>query len=129
MALRKPVVVNAGQLQQLQSGDTLDATVQALASGEVVLDFGTGADVVSATVARASVNVATTQVTAYLFPKATVEHSVDEHLVDPPLVFAHSVVTGVGFTVTATSPRPGRSAMRGADYLTGRYTVRWLSTE
>lgn len=27
MALRKPLVLNAGQIQQIQSGDTLDATV------------------------------------------------------------------------------------------------------
>jgi hypothetical protein len=101
-------------------------------NGETTVDFGTGADMVTVPIARAAVT-ASAYVRAYLYPKATgsdlTDHNVDEHLIDPPDVFAHSVVAGVGFSITAVSPRPGRSARKGADYLTGKYTVRWTSSE
>lgn len=102
-------------------------------TGETIVDFGTGTDLVTVAIARASVLAATTHVEAYLFPKATgsglTDHNVDEHLVDPPDVRAYSPVDGVGFSITAKSPPGGRSARVGADYLTGKYTVRWVSTE
>ena len=105
----------------------------AAGTGETTVDFGTGADLVTVSVSRASVAAATTHVEAYLYPKSTgsglTDHSADEHMVDPPQVYAHSVVDGVGFSITAVSPPPGRSAMRGADYLTGKYTVRWVASE
>lgn len=102
-------------------------------TGETTVDFGTGADMVTVSVSRASVAAATTHVEAYLFPKSTgsglTDHNVDEHLIDGPRVFAHSIVDSTGFSITAVSPPPGRSAMRGADYLTGKYTARWVATE
>jgi hypothetical protein len=105
----------------------------AIGTGETTVDFGTGTDLVTVTVSRATVAVATTQVEAYLYPKATGsgvnDHSIDEHLIDGPNVYAHTIVDGVGFSITAVSPPPGRSAMRGADYLTGKWTVRWVATE
>jgi hypothetical protein len=109
----------------------------AVGMGEATVDFGAaGADLVTIAVARASVAAATTHVEAYLYPKQTttggpssLEHSVDEHLVDGPRVIAHSIVDGVGFSISAISPPPGRSLARGADYLTGKYNVRWVATE
>jgi hypothetical protein len=101
----------------------------AAGTGETTIDFGTGADVVTVAIARASVAAATTHVEAYVFPKATTDHSIDEHLIDPPRVFAHSIVDGVGFSISGVSPPPGRSLRQGADYLTGKYTIRWVSTE
>lgn len=100
--------------------------------GEVIVDFGTGTDMVSVSVARTSVTAAT-HVEAYVFPLSTgaglTDHNVDEHLVDPPKVFAHSVVATTGFTITAVSPDRGRSAAIGTDYLKGKYTIRWVATE
>jgi hypothetical protein len=105
----------------------------AVGTGEVIIDFGTGKDLVTITISRSSVDSVTTHVEAYLFPKATgsglTDHKVDEHLIDPPSVYAHSIVTGVGFSITALSPPAGRSKVRGSDYLSGRYTIRWVSTE
>lgn len=105
----------------------------AVGTGEAIVDFGTGADLVSIAIARPSVAAATTRVEANLYPKSTgsglTDHSVEEHIVDAPLVFAHSIVDGVGFTISAVSPAIGRSARLGPDYLTGRYTVQWVATE
>lgn len=103
----------------------------AVGTGETTVDFGTGSDMVTVAIARASVAAATTHVEAYLFPKATgsglTDHNVDEHLIDPPLVYAHSIVDGVGFSITAKSPP---SPFWGAlAYLSGKYNVRWVSTE
>lgn len=44
-------------------------------------------------------------VEAWIFPTATVEHSVDEHIMIHPFikVIAGNVVAGVGFTIYATS--------------------------
>lgn len=105
----------------------------AAGTGETTVDFSTGLDVVTVSVSRATVATATTQVEAYLFPKSTgsglTDHNVDEHLIDPPRVFAHTIVDGVGFSITAVSGEPNRSSMRGPDYHKGKYTVRWVSTE
>lgn len=94
----------------------------AAGTGETTLDFGaTGSDLAEVAVARASV-LSTTHVEAYLYPKDTADHNVDEHLVDGPLVFAHSVSAGVGFTITGRAPDDHRT-------LTGLYTVRWVATD
>lgn len=101
-------------------------------TGETTVDFLTGLDMVTVSIARATVTAAT-QVEAYLFPKSTgaglTDHNVDEHLVDPPSVYAHSVVAGVGFSITAVSGPRGRSHRVGADFLAGKYNVRWVATE
>jgi hypothetical protein len=95
-------------------------------TGEVVMDFGTGADLVTTQISRATVTV-NTHVEAYLFPKDTADHSADEQIIDPPNVFAYNVVAGVGFSITAASPP--NQAMRGPNFLQGKYNIRWVSTE
>lgn len=38
-------------------------------------------------------------VEAFIFPAATADHSIDEHLVNPPRVVATTIVAGTGFTI------------------------------
>jgi Collagen triple helix repeat (20 copies) len=73
-------------------------------SGTATLDFGAfpGASDASVAVASASIG-AGDRPQAWLFPTATADHSADEHLVEPIAVFAHSVVAGVGFTITGVN--------------------------
>lgn len=93
----------------------------ATGTGETELDFGAapGLDRITVAVARATVTV-NTQVEAYLFPKATSDKSVDDHIVDSITVYAHSISDGVGFSIT------GRA---DAGLLTGKYNVRWIASE
>lgn len=58
-------------------------------------------------------------VEAWLNAVATADHSVDEHLVDGPRVFAGGIVPGVGFTITGVATdRPGSK-------LYGEWSVAW----
>jgi hypothetical protein len=56
---------------------------------------------------------------AYITPKATADHTLDEHLVDPPYVFAHSPASG-SFSISLVS--------RDRSPLFGRYNIGWLHT-
>ena len=55
-------------------------------------------------------------VKAWLLPVATADHSVDEHLVEPIRVLAHTITAGVGFVITAICDS-------GATY--GEFSVAW----
>jgi len=92
----------------------------AVGTGEDTLDFGTTpSDLATRAISRTSI-LATSHVEAYLYPRDTADHSIDEHVVDGPHVFACSPVAGVGFTVYGV-PRFG--------LLKGAYTFRWVSTD
>ena len=93
-----------------------------MATGEIAIDFGAGAEMVSVAISRSTVT-ASTHVEAYLFPKATADHTVDEHLIDGPEIWAHSISSQEGFTIT------GRIRDGHGDRLTGLWNVRWVSTE
>jgi hypothetical protein len=58
-------------------------------------------------------------VDAWVLPAATADHSIDEHWLDPPIVFAGNVVAGTGFTIygrVANDPPPeDDSYRRGAN--------------
>lgn len=70
------------------------------ASGATDIDVGAfpGVDSYTTTIAAAGCTAAS-QVEAWILPAATADHSVDEHLVDPPRVIAHSPAAG-SFSVT-----------------------------
>lgn len=122
MTVRVPVVIVTGQLQQLQSGDSI-ASSGSVAEGEVELDFGTvpGKDMVSASVARTQITATSaTRIAAFVSPKTTADKSIDEHIIDSIEAYAHSPVAGVGFTVTARST---------AGLLLGKYNIGWISVE
>lgn len=77
----------------------------AAASGELDVDAGALPGVESITVSVVAAGCTTSsQVEAWLIPKDTADHSLDEHLVDPPSVVAHSPLAG-SFSVTL-SARP-----------------------
>jgi hypothetical protein len=70
------------------------------AQGTTTINFGTFPGDVTASVAVADTNILSgSLVEAWILPAATSDHSVDEHWIDPPLVYAGSVSAGVGFTI------------------------------
>jgi hypothetical protein len=56
-------------------------------------------------------------VDAWLMPAATADHSIDEHVVDGPVIMAGNVVAGTGFTIYG-------AAMNNNAY--GLWTVAWV---
>lgn len=69
--------------------------------GTATINFGTfpGATDASVTVTGQTGISAGSLVEAWIYPTATADHSVDEHWVDPPEVFAGNIVAGTGFTI------------------------------
>ena len=88
--------------------------------GESELDCGIfpGATIKTFTVTSAACTAAS-KLLAYVTPKATADHSLDEHTVDPPLVFAHSPASG-SFSITLRA--------RGNTRLYGDYNIGWSHT-
>jgi hypothetical protein len=70
-----------------------------------LIDFGAfpGASNVSLDITGQTGIVAGSLVEAWIIYAATVDHSADEHLVDPPRVIAGNIVPGVGFTIYAVT--------------------------
>lgn len=69
--------------------------------GEIQVDFGAFPGTLHTTVSVGVPTVnAATAVTVFVKPKATADHSTDEHLTDPPRLAA-VVEAGVGFTIHA----------------------------
>lgn len=71
------------------------------AQGTTILNFGAfpGVSDTSVAVAQAAI-LAGSLVEAWIWPVATADHTADEHMVETFQVFAHSVVAGVGFTIS-----------------------------
>lgn len=89
--------------------------------GEGTIDFGTSGETnVTMSVVRPEM-LAGSHVEAYLFPRDTADHTVDEHIIDGPLIYAHDISAGVGFSVSGVS--------RNGDVLFGAWTFRWVSTD
>ena len=61
--------------------------------------------------------LSTALVEAWLAPRATVDHSADEHVVDGPILLAGNIEPGTGFTVFAQS--------RGLA-LYGLWSINWV---
>src|SRR5215475_11349806 len=73
--------------------------------GTTLVDFGAfpGAPQTSVAVTGQSGIKTTSLVECWVFPAATADHSVDEHIYDPPrvTVSSTSIVANTGFTITA----------------------------
>ncbi len=70
--------------------------------GAVQIDFGAFPGTTDTTLAVAVTQISSGSVVeCFVMPAATTDHSVDEHWLDPPEVFAGSVNAGVGFTIYA----------------------------
>lgn len=87
--------------------------------GTALVDFGTS----STSSSHASVTItgqagilSGSSIRAWIQPAVTTDHSVDEHLVEPLRVIAHTITAGVGFVITAICDP-------GATY--GEFSVAW----
>ena len=56
-------------------------------------------------------------VEAWIFPTATVDHTVSEHLTDAPSIMAYNVVAGIGFTIYGATQDTAK--------VYGKWTVAW----
>lgn len=90
--------------------------------GETVVDFGA----FSARKSDTSISVTgqtgitgTSIVNAWISAKATGDHSIDEHCLEPIQVFAGNIQAGVGFTIYAIS----RNLFNARPH--GLFTVQW----
>lgn len=70
-------------------------------SGTGSLNFGSfpGSSDTSLTITGQTGIQASSIVEAWIMPVDTVDHSIDEHIIDPPNVTAGNIVAGVGFTI------------------------------
>jgi len=108
-----------------------------MAQGTATLDFGTfpGATDVALAITGQTGILSGSLVEAWIFPTTTTDHSADEHWVDPPEVFAGSVVAGTGFTIFGVvkkradvGPLTDSTRIRNVDapMLYGKWTVGWV---
>jgi hypothetical protein len=90
-------------------------------TGTTTVDFGAhpGATHASVSVADAAI-VTGSLVEAFIFPVATADHSVDEHMVENLKVVARDVSNGVGFTIHAVE------GYGNAGKIWGSWTVGWV---
>jgi hypothetical protein len=112
------------------------------ATGKTTLDFGAfpGGTEAATTITGQTGIVAGSLVEAWILPEDTVEHSSDEHLLDPPRVLACEIVAGTGFTIRgiydAQFPVPGggsrqeleerKTGPRRAPTCHGLWSVAWV---
>lgn len=90
------------------------------ATGTTTLNFGPwpGSTDTSVTITGQTSIVAGSFVEAWVYPADTPDHSVDEHVVDAPVVTAGNIVAGVGFTIYGCVPDR---------YLTyGQWQIAWV---
>lgn len=89
------------------------------AQGSTEVDFGAFPGDVNAVLevtGQADIE-ATALVDAWLTPSDTADHSIDEHVIDGPDIFAGAVVAGVGFTIYARAR---------SDRAYGLWSVSWV---
>lgn len=105
-----------------------------MATGTVELDF-LYSDEASVAVTGQAAILSGSLVEAWVFPKATADHTADEHRYAEIRVYAGNVVAGVGFTIYAIpseqiivrKPVQGfshRQASLGPQFQ-GKYTIAW----
>lgn len=75
------------------------------AMGTAEIDFGAfpGSSHATVAVSGQAAIVLTSLVEAWIYPKATTDHSADEHLLETLKVAAQDIVAGVGFTIAAVN--------------------------
>ena len=102
------------------------------AQGTATLDFGAFPGKTDASVAvtgQAGI-AAGSLVEAWIFPTATADHTVDEHWVDPPEVFAGNVVAGTGFTIYGVLKKRCEIGPQNrsvdAPMIYGKWSVGWV---
>jgi hypothetical protein len=105
--------------QFARTGDKGADGTGAVAVGTVTLDFGAfpGSTDASVAVTGQAGIIPGSLAQARIWPVATADHSVGEHLVDAPIVTAGAIVAGTGFTITGTA--------RDGNPVYGAWTVAW----
>ena len=68
--------------------------------GAATIDFGASASDALTVITGQTAITSSSIVRAWVSPVATADHSIDEHVVEPLRVLAHSIVDGVGFTIS-----------------------------
>jgi len=111
------------------------------ATGTATINFGAfpGSGDASVAVTGQTAILAGSLVEAWVYPTATSDHSVDEHLIDPPRVIAGNVSAGVGFTIygfprndpkpqdqTLWNEVPQNDTSEKLDIPYGQWTVAWV---
>lgn len=98
---------------------TIDAGLR-INSGSTTLDFGAfpGSSDTSVAITGQTALLAGSKVHAWIWPAATADHSVMDHVVDPPRVIAADIIAGTGFTIYGFTQNTRRHF--------GLYTVNWL---
>ena len=83
------------------------------AQGTTTVDFGAfpGKSDASVAITGQTAILSGSLVEAWMFPTATVDHSADEHVIEPLEIYAGAVVAGTGFTVYALN----RNSISGVD--------------
>lgn len=81
------------------------------AQGTTTVNFGAmpGTDLATVTVTGQAGIVAGSSVEAWMFPKGTADHSVDEQVVEPIDCTVTAITAGTGFTVTCTPRNDGHA--------------------
>jgi hypothetical protein len=78
------------------------------ATGTATLNFAAGADTAQVAVTGQSSIQSGSSIEARVYPFATSDHSVDEHIAEEIDVFAHSIIAATGFTITARTRATNR---------------------
>lgn len=106
--------------------------------GTTTIDFGIfpGKSDASIAVTGQSGIIAGSLVEAWIRPVATGDHSIDEHLADPPRVIAGNIVAGTGFTIygfidgfqqiTRLPGAPEGGLNNSSPLCYGQWTVAWV---
>src|SRR5262245_12320257 len=93
------------------------------AQGSTTVNFGSfpGASDTSTTITGQGSIGSGSLLEAWVLPIATADHSVDEHIVDPPMATAGNIVAGTGFTLYAAA-RDGIPVPDAVPVFTGQGT-------
>jgi len=88
------------------------------AQGTAIIDFGTGATDASVTVTGQGAILAGSLVEAWIFPVATANNTVDDHMFESfAMPMAYNVIAGTGFTISLACTN---------GLAVGQYTVAWV---
>jgi len=88
-------------------------------TGLAELDFGTypgDTNITQAVIGQTDI-VADSVIEVYIEPKDTADHTIDEHIIEAPRVFAGLITPGVGFSIYG---------MAIDDLAYGLWNVRWV---
>jgi hypothetical protein len=115
MAVRKPLVVNTGQVEQLQAGDVISG----VPSGQVTVDFtATPTDMATAVVTGQDWVGFSSLIVAMVADSSSDHLSGEDQLLEQLHVTVTDLVLSTGFTIRVHAPNK----------TTGQYKINWIGT-